>query len=432
VARFLPCVALVCDSLPYGLLVVSMMHDIIAHKQMEEELRQQASLIELSYEPILVWDWERGIVLWNQGCEQLYGFTKDEAIRCSSHQLLHTVFPESFRLFQTALMHYRQWAGELRHTARDGRQVIVESRHQLVETHGRWLVLETNRDITRRKQAEEALCRAHNELEQRVQERTAALTHANEILRAEILARQRAERERQQLLARLVTIQEEERRRISRELHDQLGQDLHALMLGLKSLEAYGPDCLPTAPRIQQLQALTAHIEQEMHCLAWDLRPPDLDDDGVETVLQNYVEDWSQRFGIAVDFHSRGFTSRRLPSHLATVLYRIIQEALTNVLKHARAQRLSVLLECRRDHILAIVEDNGIGCDLDTLLRVSQKQGRLGVIGMQERAALVHGTVEFESTPGAGTAVFIRLPFLPTDDTHGSTDASAPCQEASA
>jgi signal transduction histidine kinase len=91
-----------------------------------------------------------------------------------------------------------------------------------------------------------------------------------------------------------------------------------------------------------------------------------------------------------------------------------------------------VLLECRRDHVLAIVEDDGIGCDLDTLLRVSQKQGRLGVIGMQERAALVHGTVEFESTPGVGTTVFIRLPVPPTDDTHGSTDASSPPQEVSA
>jgi signal transduction histidine kinase len=328
-------------------------------------------------------------------------------------------------------MHYRQWAGELRHTTREGRQVIVESRHQLVEARGRWLVLETNRDITRRKQAEETLHRVHNELEQRVQERTVALTHINEMLRAEILARQRAERERQQLLARLATIQEEERRRISRELHDQLGQNLQALILGLKSLEIHAPNRPSIALHIAQLQALTAQIEQGMHRLAWNLRPPDLDDEGVETALQNYVEDWSQRFGITVDFHSRGFTSQRLPSHLETVLYRIVQEALTNVLKHAQAQRLSVLLECRRDHVLAIVEDDGIGCDVETLLRVHQRQGRLGVIGMQERAALVHGTVEFESTPGVGTTVFIRLPFLPTDDRHGSTDASSPCQEAS-
>ncbi|HEY7491321.1 MAG TPA: PAS domain S-box protein [Candidatus Tectomicrobia bacterium] len=414
-----------------GVLVVSMMHDMTAHKQMEEELRQRALLIDLSYEPIFVWDWERGIVLWNRGCEQLYGFTKAAAMGCVSHRLLRTEFPESLGRYEATLLRHRQWSGELWHTTYDGRQVIVESRHQLVEAHGRRLVLETNRDITLRKQAEEVLQRAHNELEQRVQERTAALTRTNEVLRAEILARQRAERERQQLLARLVTIQEEERRRISRELHDQLGQDLHALMLGLKSLEGYGQHLLSTAPRIQQLQALTAQIEQAMHRLAWDLRPPDLDDEGVETVLQNYVEDWSQRFGIAVDFHSRGFTSQRLPSHLETVLYRIVQEAFTNVLKHAQAQRISVLLECRREYVLAIVEDDGIGCELDTLASVRQGQGRLGVTGMRERAALVDGTVEIESTPGAGTTVFVRLPILQTDDEHGSADASLPRQEAS-
>jgi PAS domain S-box-containing protein len=403
---------------------VGMMHNIAAYTQMEEELRQQALLIELSYEPVLVWELQRGIVLWNRGCEQLYGFTKAEAIGRISHQLLHTVFPKSFESFQTTLMHDRQWSGELRHTTRDGRQVIVESRHQLVEAHGQWLVLETNRDITVRKQAEEALHRAHNELEQRVQERTAALAYTVEVLRAEILARQRAESERRQLLARLVTIQEEERRRLSRELHDQLGQDVDALMLGLKSLEVYGPAPSAAALRIKQLEALTAQIGQEMHRLAWALRPPDLDDEGIETVLQNYVEEWSRRSGIAVDFHSRGFTGQPLPSSLETALYRIVQEAFTNVLRHAQAQRVSVLLERRRDHVLAIVEDDGAGFDVDVLLSARQGQGRLGVVGMRERAALVDGTVEIESTPGVGTTVFIRLPLPPSCNVGNSVETS--------
>jgi PAS domain S-box-containing protein len=413
-----------------SVLMVSVMYDISAHKQLEEEMRQQALLIDLSYEPILAWELERGIVLWNQGCEQLYGFTKAEAMGRSSHQLLHTVFPETFVHFETTLLRDRRWSGELRHTTRDGRQVIVESRLQLVEAHGLWLVLENNRDITVRKQAEEALHRAHSELEQWVQERTAALTRSNEALRAEILARQRAERERQQLLARLVTIQEEERRRLSRELHDQLGQDLDALMLGLKSLEVSVQVLPETAQRVQQLQTLTAQIGQEMHRLAWALRPPNLDD-GVEMVLQNYVEEWSQRSGIAVDFHSRGFTSQRLPSYLETALYRIVQEACTNVLRHAQAQRISVLLEHRRDHVLAIVEDDGTGFDVDTLLSVRQGQTKLGVVGMQERAALVDGTIEIESTPGVGTTVFVRLPIPQTSDERGGTEAFSSRQEPS-
>jgi PAS domain S-box-containing protein len=406
-----------------------MMRNITAHKRMEELLRQQALLIELSHEPILIWELQRGIVLWNRGCEQLYGFTKAEAIGCVSHQLLHTVFPESFGHFQTTLLRHRQWSGELWHTTRDGRQVIVESRHQLVEAHGQSLVLETNRDITLRKQAEEAIHRAHNELEQWVQERTAALAYTNEVLRAEIQARHEAEREQQQLLARLVTIQEEERRRISRELHDQLGQDLHALMLGLKSLEVYVQDSPATAPRIKQLHGLTAQIAQEMHRLAWALRPPGLDEEGVEAGLHTYVEEWAQRSGVTVDFHSSGFTGQRLPSHLETALYRIVQEALTNVLKHAQAQRVSVLLERRGEYVRAIVEDDGIGFDVEALL--SGHQGRLGVVGMQERAALVDGTVEIESTPEVGTTVFVRLPIPPTCDERESTSASFPRREAS-
>jgi len=414
-----------------GVLLVGMLHNITAYRQIEEELGQCALLIDLSYEPVLVWELERGIILWNRGCEQLYGFTKSEAIGCVSHQLLHTVFPESFGHFQTTLLRDQQWSGELRHTTRDGRQVIVESRHQLVATHGRWLVLETNRDITIRKQTEEALYCAHNELEQRVQERTAALTYTNEVLRAEIQARQRAEKERQQLLTRLVLIQEEERYRISRELHDQLGQDLHALMLGIKSLEIDVREIPSTAPRIKQLQTLTAQIGREMHRLAWDLRSPDLDNEGVEIVLQNYSEEWSQRCGIAVDFDSRGFTGQRLPSHLETALYRIVQEAFTNVLKHAQAQRISVLLERRRGYVLAIVEDDGVGFDLDAMLNARPGQGRLGIVGMQERAALVDGTVELESTPGAGTTVFVRLPIPQTCDERSSADASSRGEEVS-
>ena len=119
------------------------------------------------------------------------------------------------------------------------------------------------------------------------------------------------------------------------------------------------------------------------------------------------------------------------PSHLETALYRIVQEAFTNILKHAQAQRISVLLERRRDYVLAIVEDDGRGFDLEAMLSVRQGQGRLGVVGMQERAALVDGTVEIESTPGAGTTVFVRLPIPQTCDERGSADASSPCQEAS-
>ena len=134
-------------------MFTGIVHDLSARVQAEEALRHQAQLLALSYEPIFVWDLEQGIVLWNQGCERLYGFTQAEAIGRVSHELLHTVHPVSFAEFYAALLHDQQWTGELRHTTRDGHEVIVDSRHQLLERDGRWLVLEANRDITARKQS---------------------------------------------------------------------------------------------------------------------------------------------------------------------------------------------------------------------------------------------------------------------------------------
>lgn len=140
--------------------ISSVCQEITERKRAEERIHQFNLLINLSYEPIFVWDLEQGIISWNQGCEQLYGYTQEEAIGQISHTLLQTVYPLPQAEAAIILERDRQWTGELQHTTRTGKQVIVESRHQLIETNGRRLVLETNRDITERKQAEEALRRS--------------------------------------------------------------------------------------------------------------------------------------------------------------------------------------------------------------------------------------------------------------------------------
>jgi PAS domain S-box-containing protein len=140
--------------------LLSISRDITERKQTEEELRQFKLLIELSYEPILVWDLEQGIISWNQGCEQLYGYTREEATGQNSHTLLQTIHPLTQAELIAILERDRQWTGELKHTTHTGQQVIVESRQQLIETNGQRLVLETNRNITERKKAEEALRRS--------------------------------------------------------------------------------------------------------------------------------------------------------------------------------------------------------------------------------------------------------------------------------
>ncbi len=131
--------------------------EITERKKTEEALRQFNLLIELSYEPILVWDLDRGIIQWNRGCEQLYGYTREVAIGQNSHSLLQTVYPIPLSEVIKILKRDGQWAGELKHTTRTGNQVIVESRQQLIETSGQNLVLETNRDVTAYKQAEQRL-----------------------------------------------------------------------------------------------------------------------------------------------------------------------------------------------------------------------------------------------------------------------------------
>jgi len=261
-----------------------------------------------------------------------------------------------------------------------------------------------------RRQAESALRQAHDGLEVKVGQRTAELSRVNHRLQAEVVEHKQAEAARMQLLRRLVTAQEEERRRISRELHDHMGQYLSAIILRLKTLQPLASEQESARLNLQSLQELAGQLVDEVHHLAWELRPAALDDLGLLTALQNYTEKWSERSRIAVDFHSSGLKRERLPHEIETTIYRIVQEALTNVLKHAEARRVSVIVERRREHVLVIVEDDGRGFDMESDAH-SWGAGRgLGLLGMQERVALVGGTLNIESAPGGGTTVRIRVP----------------------
>jgi signal transduction histidine kinase len=267
-----------------------------------------------------------------------------------------------------------------------------------------------------RNQAEEALREAFDELEGRVEQRTAELSAINGRLQNEVLGHKRAETERVQLLQRLVTAQEEERRRISRELHDQMGQHIAALMLGLKALKTSSGVLLPANEQLQKLCELTNQLAEEVHRLARELRPAALDDLGLHTALSNYVEQWSEHTGISIDFHSRGLEKQRISPQIETTVYRIVQEALTNVLKHASAKRVSVIIENRSDQIRALVEDDGKGFDADTPTSATGSSGGLGLIGMKERVALVGGKFKVESKPGSGTTIVIRIPSSSSPD----------------
>jgi len=226
----------------------------------------------------------------------------------------------------------------------------------------------------------------------------------------DITERQQAKISRMELQLRLVTVQEEERHRLSRELHDQMGQSLAALMLGLKSLKDSGSCHESAKDRLKQLQELTNQLAQQVHEIAMDLRPTALNDLGLHTAVSNYLDEWSRRCKVGADFHSSGLTKQRLPTHVETTIYRFVQEALTNILKHAKARNVSVILSYRVNGVQAIVEDDGSGFDVEAMIRLPVSERRLGLLGMEERVSLVGGRFTVESTPGVGTTLFVSIP----------------------
>jgi PAS domain S-box-containing protein len=265
-------------------------------------------------------------------------------------------------------------------------------------------------DTTERKQAEEALRRAKEELEERVEERTMELSELNTDLQSEIADRRRIEVDRIELLHRIITVQEDERQRIAREMHDQLGQNLSALALKLSALKNDYDHQPELREHFAALKKIVKQLDADVGYLVRDLRPTALDDFGLVVALSNYVRNWSTQFGIRAELHTSGMEKDRLTSDMETALYRITQEALTNVAKHANAENVDILLERRSDHVSLIIEDDGGGFEVEQAFGTSEKG--FGLISMRERAALVAGVLAVESNPGAGSTVAVRIPAI--------------------
>jgi signal transduction histidine kinase len=217
---------------------------------------------------------------------------------------------------------------------------------------------------------------------------------------------QRKEALRGRLIEQLWTVQEEERRRIARELHDQTSQSLTSLLVGLKML-AESSQSPEVAEQAAQLRAIAAQTLEGVHNLAVQLRPSDLDDMGLVAATEHMAKAFAGGLGIAVHFQALGMEGQRLPTAVETTIYRIVQEALTNVVKHASAANVDILLEHLGDRVVALVEDDGHGFDVEGAL--GRDRGRLGLFGMQERAALVGGTLTIESSE-SGTTVLVEIP----------------------
>jgi signal transduction histidine kinase len=201
---------------------------------------------------------------------------------------------------------------------------------------------------------------------------------------------------------RIVSGQEQERRRLSRELHDETGQALTSILLGLKAIEdAQGTERFPAA--LATLREQVVATLQDVRRLAVELRPKALDDFGLVPALDRLTSAFAEQTGIAADLESR-LPETRLPSEIETVLYRVVQEALTHVVKHAQAEHVSVLLHVKGGRVAVVIEDDGRG------FAEGDETTGIGLLGMRERVALVNGSVTVESSPGAGTTIVVEVP----------------------
>jgi signal transduction histidine kinase len=217
---------------------------------------------------------------------------------------------------------------------------------------------------------------------------------------------QTSNRQLHSLSQRLMKAQEEERLHLSRELHDESGQLLTALTFQLGLLEREAGHIGIVSERVAELKRTASQIQDNLHQLAVNLRPASLDHLGLVTALQQYVDEFSRQYDIVVEFEAIGLQGRRLPGEVETALFRIVQESLTNVTLHARATRVDVLINICNSHVIAIIEDDGVGF-VPTSPTVNS---HLGLFGMRERVEMLGGRLTIESAPGRGTAVSVEVP----------------------
>jgi PAS domain S-box-containing protein len=354
--------------------------DITERRRTESALHESEERLSLAFTGAQegVWDWnlQTGDVVYSSRWKQMLGYADDEIEPHVSawERLLHPDDkPRARQVNESVVRGARTYEVEFRLRHKEGHYIHVLSRGFPVrhEPGGPVVrIVGTHFDLTERKQAD-------------------------------------AERARTELLARLVFAQEDERKRIAREMHDQFGEQLTALSLRIGLLKDACGERSELREQVDALEDVAQRLDRDVDHLVWELRPTALDDLGLRAALDNYVQNWSRRVRISAELHTSGLLDDRLATETETALYRIAQEALTNVAKHSRAANVEVILERRADHVLLIVEDDGVGFDPSGTAGTAA-QG-FGLLGMQERATLIGASLQIESAVGKGTTILVRM-----------------------
>jgi len=345
----------------------------VALRESEERYRE---LFENARDAVYVHDLDGNYIRVNRATEALSGYKREEIV---GRNFIEFVAPEHVRYvrksFYLRLAEQGETAFEVDVIAKDGRRVPVEVRSRAIYENGVMVGVQgTARDITERKLAQDAL---------------------------QMFSRQ------------LIEAQEDERRRIARELHDQIGQILTAIKMNLYSVQ----QVLETAERNSYVKDNIEAVDEALRLvrdLSIDLRPPVLDDFGLATALCWYVDRYTQRTGLEVEITIElPDQNERFSRDLETACFRIAQEALTNIVRHAQASHIVLQLVKDGNVLLLSIKDDGIGFDLESLQKRAPRAATLGLISMQERAHAAGGSIEIESTISKGTEIRFSLSLDP-------------------